>query len=501
MDLQLLYESHLQRYRRKTEALFHAIRECIMSGRIPPGSRLPSTRALAGQYGLSRGTVNAVYEMLQAQGYVRTKPGSGTVAAGTGGMLAVAARSVRAEEAELSRWGERIRALPPVRRDAREPSADEKQAAVRQTGDALGVIDLTPGRVALGHFPVKEWNRLLYAQVRAQYRLERTDAFAAEGHAPLREAVARHLRRTRGLDAGPDDVFITGGSHQALVLLIQLILDPGDAAVVENPCYEGTVRAIRAAGGRVIPCPVDQSGLVTEALPAAAKLLVVTPGRQFPTGAVMPLERRLALLEYAERHRCFVIEDDYDSEFRFRGRPVEPLKALDRTGRVAFVGTFSRTMMQDIRLGYAVLPPALAEPFRKAKQLLEPHPAAILEQRALAAFMNGGGYERHLRRMRRRYMRLGERFETLLRSRAGRALDVRPNEAGLYVYAEWKGCAETFARFLAACARNRLIVRDLAGTYLENARPALALGFAHLEEDELEEGVNRLAAALEEARP
>jgi len=181
------------------------------------------------------------------------------------------------------------------------------------------------------------------------------------------------------------------------------------------------VRAIRAAGGRVIPCPVDRSGLVTEALPASAKLIVVTPGRQFPTGAVMPLERRLALLDHAERHRCFVIEDDYDSEFRFRGRPVEPLKALDRTGRVAFVGTFSRTMMQDIRLGYAVVPPALADAFRKAKQLFEPHPAAVLEQRALAAFLNGGGYERHLRRMRRRYMKLCERFESLLAKRAGRA--------------------------------------------------------------------------------
>lgn len=506
MELQLPYETNLKRYGRKTEALFHAIRDSIMSGRIPPGSRLPSTRALAGQYGLSRGTVNAVYDMLQAQGYVRTRPGSGTVAAGTGGHLHAAKRDVRGEAA-LSRWGERIRALPDAAGDAAGPPDDSSGGrgaggGTEVAGGASGapaVIDFTPGRVALSHFPVKEWNRLLYAQVRNQYRLERADAHAAEGHRPLREAIARHLRRTRGIDAAPEDVFVTGGSHQALVLLIHLLLDPGEAAAVENPCYGGTVRAIRAAGGRVIPCPVDRSGLVTEALPASAKLIVVTPGRQFPTGAVMPLERRLALLDHAERHRCFVIEDDYDSEFRFRGRPVEPLKALDRTGRVAFVGTFSRTMMQDIRLGYAVVPPALADAFRKAKQLFEPHPAAVLEQRALAAFLNGGGYERHLRRMRRRYMKLCERFESLLAKRAGRALFVHPNDAGLYVYAEWKHSAASFSRFLTACARRRLLVRDLAGTYVENPKPALALGFAHLEEDEMEEGVSRLAGALEEA--
>lgn len=486
MDVQLLYETHLKRNKRKTEALFHAIRESIMSGRLEPGSRLPSTRALAAQYGLSRGTVNTVYEMLQAQGYVQARPSSGTVVAYAGGRLRAAARAAAAD-APLSAWGERIRGLPPARADAERA--------------AEGIIDFSLGKVALRHFPEKEWNRLLYAQVRGQYRFERADAHAAEGHAPLREGIARHLARTRGLAVTPEDIVITGGSHQALALLIQLTVDPGGAAVVENPGYAGTVRAIRAAGGVPVPCPVDRHGLVPEALPDGARLVAVTPGRQFPTGAVMPLERRLALLGYAERHGCWVIEDDYDSEFRYRGRPIEPLKTLDRSGRVVFVGTFSRTMLQDLRLGYAVLPPGLADAFRKAKRLYEPHPTAILEQRALAAFLNGGGYERHLRRMRRRYMRLSERLETLLRERVGRAFRVYPNDAGLHVYAEWRGSAASFARFAAACVRLRVRPADLRGHFLANAKPAAAFGFAHLEEDEMEEGVRRLAAAAEEAAP
>jgi GntR family transcriptional regulator/MocR family aminotransferase len=499
LDWQLPYETCLMKYGKKTEALFYAMRDSIMNGTVPPGSRLPSTRALAAQYGLSRGTVNTVYEMLQAQGYVQAIPSRGTVAVHTGGNPRSALPDGEGET--LSAWGERVRALPAVNNSSGPPSAirADGRSPLREPAEREpGVIDFSPGRVDLRRFPVKEWNRLLYAQVRGQYRSARADIHAAEGHAPLREGIARHLRRVRGLAAEPDDIVIVGGSHQALVLLIQLILNPGEPAVVENPGYEGTVRAVQAAGGMVVPCPVDRHGLVTDALPESARLIAVTPGRQFPTGAVMPLERRLRLLEYAERHRSFVIEDDYDSEFRFRGRPIEPLMTLDRSGRVVFVGTFSRTMMHDLRLGYAVLPPGLKEAFRKAKQLYEPHPTAILEQRALAAFLNGGGYERHLRRMRRRYMRLSERMENLLRERAGRALFVHPNDAGLYVYAEWLGSGEAFDRFLAACAGRRLVVRDLRQTYVGRAKPAVALGFAHLEEDEMEEGVARLAAAAED---
>lgn len=499
MPLQLLYESKLQHHRRKTDALFHALRESIMSGKLAAGARLPSTRALAEQYGLSRGTVNVVYDMLRAQGYVEGRPGSGTVVAYTGGDVH-APVALPAEGPGLSRWGGRVNRLPGERTGS---------TLVHDTGLAtLGterekpgeeIIDFSLGRVDLRHFPAKEWNRLLFSQVRNQYRDERRDAYEAAGHLPLREGVARHLRRTRGLDVQPEDVVIVSGSHQALALLAQLIVDPGDAAVVEDPGYAGVARAVTAAGGTVIPCPVDRNGLVTETLPAEARMVFVTPGRHFPTGAVMPMERRLALLQYAERTGCFVVEDDYDSEFRFRGRPIEPLKALDRSGRVVFIGTFSRTMMQDIRLGYAVLPPGLLPAFRKAKQLLEPHPVAIVEQRALAAFLNGGEYERHLRRMRRLYQRRSEHFTALLESSLKHVFNVYPNDAGLHIFAEWTGSDDSFTRFLAACSAKGVRVPDLRPFFTGAARPAAAFCFAHLAEDRMAEGVRRMAAAAGQA--
>lgn len=485
MSLQLLYESKLQQYRRKTAALFHALRESIMSGKLAAGTRLPSTRALAEQYGLSRGTVNVVYDMLQAQGYVEARPGSGTVVAYAGGGGYAPVSSVQ-EEPGLSRWGERVNRLPLEQTGS---------TVVHETGNVHGIIDFSLGRVDLRHFPSQLWNRLLFSQIRGQYRDERRDAYAAAGHLPLREGIARHLRRTRGLDVQPEDVVMVSGSHQALALLVQLTVDPGDAVVVEDPGYTGVSRAITAAGGTVIPCPVDRNGLVTDALPAAARMVVVTPGRHFPTGAVMPMERRLALLRYAERTGCLVVEDDYDSEFRFRGRPIEPLKALDRSGRVVFIGTFSRTMMQDIRLGYAVLPPGLVTAFRKAKQLFEPHPVAIMEQRALAAFLNGGEYERHLRRMRRVYQRRSETFAALLQASLEPVFDVYPNDAGLHIYAEWTGSDEAFTRFLAACAALGVRVPDLRPAFIGAARPAAAFGFAHLAEDAMAEGVRRMAEA------
>lgn len=497
MPLQLLYETKLKQHRRKTQALFHALRESIMSGKLAAGERLPSTRALAEQYGLSRGTVNVVYDMLQAQGYVEARPGSGTVVAYTGGNVHVPATDPDAATG-LSQWGERVNLLPESRMGSTLVLGTD-DAPARGEHPAEGIIDFSVGRVDLRHFPVQVWNRLLFIQVRDQYEEERRDAYAAAGHRPLREGIARHLRRTRGLDVQPEEVVIVSGSHQALALLAQLIVDPGDAAVVEDPGYAGLARAIVASGGRVLPCPVDRNGLVTEALPADARMVVVTPGRHFPTGAVMPMERRLELLRHAEQSGCWIIEDDYDSEFRFRGRPIEPLKALDRSGRVVFIGTFSRTMMQDLRLGYAVLPPGLLEAFRKAKQLLEPHPVAILEQRALAAFLNGGEYERHLRRMRRLYMRRSEHFAALLQASLKHVFNVYPNDAGLHIFAEWTDTDEAFTRFLTACAALGVRVPDLRPAYTGAVRPAAAFGFAHLEEEVMAEGARRMAEAARQA--
>ncbi|MEC0247616.1 PLP-dependent aminotransferase family protein, partial [Paenibacillus chitinolyticus] len=253
--------------------------------------------------------------------------------------------------------------------------------------------------------------------------------------------------------------------------------------------------AAAAAGGVPVDAPVDGQGIIPQ--PWNARLLFVTPGRQFPTGAVLPLKRRQELLRWAKERGAVIIEDDYDTEFRYAGRPLEPLKALDREGRVLFVGTFSRTMYAGLRLGYAVLPPSLVEPFRRAKQHYEPLTTGMMEQRALAAFMNSGAYERHLRRMQRVY---GEKA-ALLRSGLAAldpAFEWMPSEAGLHIFGWWKGGAEEYRRFAAECAGRGVFWRD-AGQHVRcGGRPAACFGFGHLSREEIGRGIAVMAEVLRE---
>ncbi|WP_258042481.1 aminotransferase class I/II-fold pyridoxal phosphate-dependent enzyme [Paenibacillus sp. UNC499MF] len=343
-------------------------------------------------------------------------------------------------------------------------------------------------------FPRQAWNRCLHEQVRSAAFLE-GPLRDPQGDYSLRSAIALHLRRSRSIDADPDCVAIVNGSMQAIALTMQLLVGPGDEVVVESPGYSGAVRAASAAGGKAVDAPVDAQGIIPQ--PWNARLLFVTPGRQFPTGAVLPLQRRQELLRWAKERGAVIIEDDYDTEFRYAGRPLEPLKALDREGRVLFVGTFSRTMYAGLRLGYAVLPPSLVEPFRRAKQHYEPLTTGMLEQRALASFMNSGAYERHLRKMQRVY---GEKA-ALLRSgltALDSAFEWMPSEAGLHIFGWWKGGAEEYRRFASACAGRGVFWRD-AGRHVRcGERPAACFGFGHLSREEIGRGIAVMGEVLTE---
>ncbi|WNQ12821.1 PLP-dependent aminotransferase family protein [Paenibacillus aurantius] len=459
-----------KQHRTKSLALYHALKEAMTAGTVGKGTRLPSSRELAALYGLSRGTVNEVYDMLSAEGYVESVRGSGTFAAYEGSNPAQAQE--RREEIRLSAWGKRAAAQP----DRWGPGGNPAR------------ISLTPGMPDLTLFPYAEWNRALHAQVR-----ERADSPEGdpEGFYPLREMVARHLRRARGMTVEAGDVVIVNGSMQAIALLTQLLVDEGDPVVVENPGYGGIHAAVRTAGGRLLAAPVDDRGLRVEDWDA--RLLFVTPGRHFPTGAVLPLVRRQQLLEWAGRRKAVIVEDDYDSEFRHRGRPIEPLKLLDREGRVVFIGTFSKTMLPGLRIGYAVLPPGLKEAFVRAKQLYEPFPSGLLEQRALAAFLQSGHYERHLRRMKRVYSRKFALLEEELRNRLGFLFEPVPSDSGLHLFAWWKGSAEEFEAFRRACAEEGVRWSGTEGGFLEGYRPSALFGFSHLSEAELAEAVEIMA--------
>lgn len=512
MNLQLPFDRHLAECGSKHLALYRALREGIFEGRLPAGERLPSTRRMAALYGLSRGSVSLAYDMLAAEGYVRAGVGQGTFVSGgerdwttrpeahaAGAKMEPAGGSdadgARPASPELSAWGRRVtteaeRLSLVHRREAEQPDAVSFRAS--------GIGDRW--------FPWMEWR----ARVAHQWKLmgkqmgQRTGesgdlADDAAGSLELREAIALRLRRERGIVCRPDDVVVTSGSMQAIALLAQLLLEEGRAAVVEDPSYTGTQAAVRATGAELIAAGVDGEGVVPEDWDAG--LLFVTPTRQFPTGAVLKLERRLELLRWASRRQAWIVEDDYDSDFRWGGRPIEPLKSLDREERVVYVGSFSRSMRSEVRIGYAVLPPSLRTPFARAKTLHGPRPEGLAEQRALAEWMADGGYDRYMRRSRRNFHRLQDGLLRGLNGPLGGLFETVPSDAGLSVYACWRLDPALYAQLAEKCREFGVDWSDGrrydVGGEASGRRPSALFGFAHLEEAEVEEGLARIRRAAE----
>ena len=494
-----LFARYLREGYGKRDALYEAIRAAMLSGAVPEGTRLPATRLLAASFAVSRGVAAAAYDMLHAEGYVRTAVGSGTYAAyraPVGGRAAGTADQAHPAGKPGSSGG----AAEPARRRMVQLSAlgGRLVAAggrMQHSMDDRVPYDLRIGNPVVADFPYDDWKRAVYAEIRRFPGRMQEDAFRAEGHEPLRSAIVRHLVLTRGIRAHPEQVVVTNGSMQAIALIAMLLLDPGDPAVVEDPGYPGIWASVEAAGGKLIAAKVDRRGIVPEDWPA--RLLFVTPSRQFPTGGVLPMERRAALLEWAARRNAVIVEDDYDSEFRWGGRPMEPLKAMDQGGCVIYIGTFSRTMLRDVRIGYAVLPDGLIEPFRRAKAWTEPHPTDLIWQRALARFMASGAYARHLRRMQRicgtRMLRFRERMAVL----PGAPFDWYPSVSGLHVYGEWRREPGEYDAFRAACLKRGVAWTDGDRYRLTPAeRRSAMFGFAHLDDRTLDAAAERMADAL-----
>ncbi|MBW4081036.1 PLP-dependent aminotransferase family protein [Paenibacillus sp. S150] len=354
------------------------------------------------------------------------------------------------------------------------------------------VVSFRSQGMPMEHFPYAEWRSALnYAGGKSGGRLE--SYCPPQGEEGLRRSIAAHLRVTRGIRAEAEQIVLFSGSMQGIVLLTQLLLEPGSPVVVEDPGFHGIRRAVEISGGRLLPGSVDASGLVPQDW--AARLLFVTPSRQFPTGAVLPIDRRRSLLEWAHRRDALIVEDDYDSEFRWGGRPIEPLKALDRGERVIYIGSFSNSMFSALRLGYAVLPPLLVKPVTAAKALYEPIPGGQQEQRALARFMHTGGYSRHLRRMTRVYGERARLLRSLLAERLGMLFEPLPGDAGLHIYARWRRSRREFAAFRAAALGRGADFRDAALYRVAGGEPAACFSFSHLDAARLEEGVSRLLLA------
>jgi GntR family transcriptional regulator / MocR family aminotransferase len=382
--------------------IYRQLRAGILEGRLAGGTRLPSTRDLATQLGVSRKTTLDAFERLLSEGYLSARAGSGTfVADGLERLPVERSPDARAAESAL----ERAKAKPNAKPDA----AARAQPLWEQMPEPLPLpqqtvsspLDFVCGATDKSLFPFDVWRRCVNHALRAQARGRGTYRDAA-GEQELRLAISRYLAFNRAVASNWDDVIVTQGAQHALDLIARISLRPGEIAALEDPGYPPVRACFMATGARVVPVPVDAEGLIVSKLPDKARLVYVTPSHQFPLGMPMSLERRVELLEWAQKRGAVIIEDDYDCEYRFEGRPMEPLKSLDRAGLVAYVGTFSKTIFPELRVGYVVPPASLHGPLVKARQIADWH-GCTLTQAALATFMLNGDFARHLRRMHKTY--------------------------------------------------------------------------------------------------
>jgi GntR family transcriptional regulator / MocR family aminotransferase len=510
--------------------LYEELRSAILAGHLRPGSRLPATRELATQYGLSRPTIVTAFEQLRAEGYVEGKIGSGTYVSQTlPEELLLAPRAGGLEHAHqgsirFSAYAHRLRFIRSRSEQGRKAgssttrsdSPDESDRSARNdkrrersTLHAAPLRGARPrparafrgGEPALDVFPTELW-----AQVAAR-RLRRvsTNLLAggeALGYRPLREAVAEYLNTSRGVKCSADQVLIISGVQEALDRAGHLMLDPGDPVWIEDPGYPGAASSFHAVGAKICRVPVDSEGLDLEAGQQRwpkPRLVYVTPAHQFPLGVTMSLGRRLSLLEWARRSRTVIFEDDYDSEYRYSGRPIPALQGLDRAGVVIFSGSFTNVLFPALRLGYVVVPESMVEIFAAAESVSTHHPP-LIEQAILCDFIREGHFARHVRRMRELYAeRLGVLVEAA-RARLAGLLQLTDIEAGLRIVG-WlqRGISAEHAA-KAAAGRNVEVVPLSRYAYGRTERNGLVLGFAAVDTKELRRGVEDLARALEGCR-
>jgi GntR family transcriptional regulator / MocR family aminotransferase len=473
------------------------LRRSILAGRLLPGQRVPSTRSLAQSLAISRTTVTQGYEQLLSEGYLETRHGSGTFVCGQlpDAMLNTAAidpiNAAKPTTRRLSPYAQAIMGDPLVRQTF--PTAE---------------ISFRYGRPALQHFPIGLWRKLLSRHCNADptwldYSLE------AQGDGELRAAIARYLGRARAVQCDPSQIVLTNGTQQGLDLILRVLLAPGETIALEDPGYLSARKVFLSHHVNLLPIPVDASGLVVEQLTPLTspglhppglhppvRLLYVTPSHQFPTGATLSLSRRLALLQWAQQTGAMIIEDDYDSEYRYGDKPIPALQGLDSSDSVIYVGTFSKVLFPSLRIGYLVLPAPLVPVVAQAKWLSD-RQLPMLEQKVLTDFITDGHLESHIRKMRSHYDHRRQILVNALQQHFGPQITILGENAGIHV----------MVRFLLDLDGAEIMARSLqAGVGMVPAAPCylgdggareFILGYGELEASTIVEGIQRLAMALQ----
>jgi GntR family transcriptional regulator/MocR family aminotransferase len=465
--------------------LYEQIRAAILDGRLKRGAKLPPTRDLAAHYGLSRGTAVAAFDLLKSEGYLEGRMGAGTYV----NML------LPEDFSTVERSG--TIALTPPR----------QHPIFSRFGNRLGPIPHMPGSAprpfrpepAIEEFPLQLWAQIAGRCLRRASRSLLSDS-DSRGYRPLREAIADYLGAARGVRCTADQVIVVSGIQHGLDLAARLVVDAGDPVCLEDPCHPMIAAMFTGLGAHLVPTPVDEHGLdvaLAERQCRQPKLIYVTPAHQFPLGAAMPIDRRLSLLEWAGRSGAWIFEDDYDSEYRFAGRPIPAIQGLDRTDSVILSGSFSKVLLPILRLGYLVVPVHLVDKFAAARFYTDRH-SSTLDQAIMCEFLTRGHFGRHIRRMRQLYASRLATLREAVHSKLGGLMEIPDIEAGIYVMAPLaRGLtADAVAADLAAVDVETIPMREFV---LATARPeALLLGFAPYDARQIRDGVDRMASVIDQ---
>ena len=465
--------------------LYDSLRIEILEGRLRPGAKLPGTRDLAAQYGLARGTIVSAFEQLKSEGYVDGSVGSGTyVSKVLPDELLKAARHPRAQ-------------APPQVKAKRRVSDYAKRLPQSAGFDTRRARAFRTDLPALDLFPTTLWTQIASKRLR-RISIPQLNGSDSMGYRPLRNAISDYLIASRGVKCDPEQIAIVSGVQQALDLVARLTLNPGDRVCVEDPGYQGAAGVFESVGAKVSAVPLDDQGMKVPRV-AGARLAYITPAHQYPLGLTMTLARRLELLEWARRSGALIFEDDYDSEYRFSGRPIPSLQGLDNAGQVLFCGTFNKVLFPSLRLAYLVVPPDLVPLCTAALSITRRH-AALLDQAVLCDFITEGHFGRHLRRMRQVY---AERLSVLVasaRERLAGLVEISDVEAGLQTVGWLQKGIDGEAAAAAAASRDVEVTPLSRHSRARMAREGLQLGFAAVDAREIRRGVRELAIALEAMR-
>ncbi|MGD8430614.1 MAG: PLP-dependent aminotransferase family protein [Ectothiorhodospiraceae bacterium] len=462
--------------------LYAALRQAILENRLSPGTKLPPTRNLARELALGRNTVMRAYEQLEAEGYVSGRTGAGTFVTDT--LPDSAPSETRAAEAgpccdapRLSRRGTLIAAHPA--------------SGKLQTGAFV------PGIPDAASFPFRTWRRLLGKYMNRSHT--RLMQYASGGYGPLKSALAEHLKVSRLISCDPRQVLIVAGAHQGLDLCARMLADPGDEAWVEDPGYWGARNVLRGAGLSLRPIPVDAEGIAPRGTDwqAPPRLIFTSPSYQYPTGVVLSLGRRRMLLERAAAGESWIIEDDYDNELRYHREPLASLYGLSPAGRVIYVGTFSKVMYPGLRLGYLVVPPGLVEPLSIANAELY-REGRLVEQAALAEFIESGQLASHIRRMRQIYAERQAALRESLDARLGDAVQVSGGQGGMHLVYRFREPVDD-RRVAREALSEGIVARPLSLYYHDQAAasPGLVLGYATVTPERIAAASDVLARVVE----